>query len=38
MSVAGILAVVDRQEGAAEAFAARGYPFRALLTVGDLGL
>jgi len=38
MSVTGILAVVDRQEGAAEAFAARGYPFRALLTVGDLGL
>jgi orotate phosphoribosyltransferase len=36
--VAVVIAVLDRLEGAAEAFAARGLPFRALLTIRDLGL
>ena len=33
--IAGAIAVVDRQEGAAAAFAAAGIPFRALLTAAD---
>jgi orotate phosphoribosyltransferase len=36
MSVRGVLAVVDRLEGGAEAFAQRGYQLRSLLTIGDL--
>jgi orotate phosphoribosyltransferase len=37
-TVAVVIAMLDRLEGAAEAFAARGYPFRALCTIRDLGV
>ena len=33
-----VIAVLDRLEGAAAAFAAQGLPFRALLTIRDLGV
>ena len=33
-----MIAVLDRLEGAAAAFAARGLPFRALVTIRDLGV
>jgi orotate phosphoribosyltransferase len=33
-----VIAVLDRLEGAAAAFAARGLPFRALVTIRDLGV
>ena len=33
-----VIAVLDRLEGAAAAFAQRGLPFRALLTIRDLGV
>jgi orotate phosphoribosyltransferase len=36
--VVGAAAVVDREQGGAEAFAARGVPFRALFTKTSLGL
>jgi orotate phosphoribosyltransferase len=36
--VAVVAVVLDRLEGAAEAFAAQGYPFRSLLTIRDLGV
>ena len=36
--VLGALAVVDREEGGADAFAARGLPFEALFTKSQLGL
>jgi orotate phosphoribosyltransferase len=36
--VALVIAVLDRLEGAAAAFAARGLPFHALLTIRDLGV
>jgi orotate phosphoribosyltransferase len=36
--VARVVAVLDRLEGAAEAFASRGLDFRALLTIRDLGV
>ena len=36
--VVGALAVVDREEGGAAAFAARGVPFQALFTKSALGL
>jgi orotate phosphoribosyltransferase len=36
--VVGVLAVVDRMEGGAEAFAERGYPFASLLSIRDFGL
>jgi orotate phosphoribosyltransferase len=36
--VIGALAVVDREQGGSEAFAARGVPFRALFTKTSLGL
>ena len=36
--VARIVVVLDRLEGAAEAFAARGLDFRALTTIRDLGV
>ena len=38
LRVRRVVAIVDRLEGAAEAFAARGYPFSSLLTVRDLGI
>ena len=34
--VDGIIAIIDRQEGGAEAFQARGYSLRALFTIRDL--
>jgi orotate phosphoribosyltransferase len=37
-TVAVVIAVLDRLEGAAAAFAARDLPFRALLTIRDLGV
>jgi orotate phosphoribosyltransferase len=36
--VAIVIVVLDRLEGAAEAFAARGLPFHPLLTIRDLGV
>lgn len=36
--IALVIAVLDRLEGAAEAFAARGLEFRALVTIRDLGV
>ena len=36
--VAGVLAVVDRQQGGREAIESRGYPVRALVTVKELGV
>ena len=36
--VALVVVVLDRLEGAAAAFAARGLPFRPLLTIRDLGV
>jgi orotate phosphoribosyltransferase len=36
--VAVVIAVLDRLEGAADGFAARGLPFRSLLTIRDLGV
>ena len=38
LNVIGALAVVDRLEGGAEAFAEVGVPLRALLTIRDLGV
>jgi orotate phosphoribosyltransferase len=38
LKVVRVLAIVDRLEGGAEAFAARGYPFHSLLTIRDLGI
>jgi orotate phosphoribosyltransferase len=37
-SVARVIVVLDRLEGAAEAFTAQGLDFRALLTIRDLGV
>lgn len=36
--VAGVLAVVDREQGGRERFAEAGIPFRALFTVTELGI
>ena len=36
--VLGVVTVLDRLEGAAEAFAARGIPFLPLVTIRDLGV
>jgi orotate phosphoribosyltransferase len=38
LKVQRVLAIVDRLEGGAQAFAERGYPFAALLTIRDLGV
>ena len=38
LKVVGVLAVIDRMEGGAAAFAARGYPFESLLTIRDFGI
>ncbi len=38
LKVQGVIAVVDRLEGGAEAFARAGYPLRTLLPVRDLGI
>jgi orotate phosphoribosyltransferase len=38
LKVAGVLAIIDRMEGGAEAFRQRGYQFGSLLTIRDFGL
>jgi orotate phosphoribosyltransferase len=38
LKVIGVMAVIDRMEGGAEAFAARGYPLSSLLTIRDFGI
>jgi orotate phosphoribosyltransferase len=38
LKVVRVLAIVDRLEGGAQAFAERGYPFASLLTIRDLGV
>lgn len=38
LEVVGVMAVIDRMEGGAAAFAARGYPFESLLTIRDFGI
>ena len=38
LSVVGVLAIIDRLEGGAEAFAEKGYQLRTLLTVRDFGI
>ncbi len=38
LKVQGVIAVIDRLEGGAEAFARAGYTLRSLLTVRDLGI
>jgi orotate phosphoribosyltransferase len=38
MKVIGVLAVIDRMEGGAEAFAKRGYPLASLLNIRDFGI
>lgn len=37
-SVACVVGIVDRKEGGAENFAARGFPFRSLLSITDFGI
>ncbi|HWB09216.1 MAG TPA: orotate phosphoribosyltransferase [Pirellulales bacterium] len=36
--VTRVIAIIDRMEGGAEAFADRGYPFSSLLTIADFGI
>jgi orotate phosphoribosyltransferase len=38
LQVLGVLAIIDRLEGGAEAFAARGYSLQTLLTIRDFGI
>jgi len=38
LKVVGVMAVIDRMEGGATAFAAKGYPFESLLTIRDFGI
>ena len=38
LRVVGVMAIVDRMEGGAEAFARRGYRFSSLLTIRDFGI
>jgi len=38
LKVTRVLAIVDRMEGGAEAFADRGYPFASLLSIRDFGV
>ena len=38
LKVTGVIAIVDRMEGGAEAFQSRGYPFSSLLTIQDFGI
>lgn len=38
LKVVGVISIVDRLEGAAAAFSARGYRLRSLLTIRDLGI
>ncbi|MCL2306186.1 MAG: orotate phosphoribosyltransferase [Planctomycetaceae bacterium] len=38
LKVVGVVAIIDRMEGGAEAFTEKGYPFRSLLTIKDFGI
>ena len=38
LKVVRVLAIIDRMEGGAEAFAKAGYPFASLLTIRDFGI
>jgi orotate phosphoribosyltransferase len=38
LKVRGVIAIIDRMEGGAAAFAARGHKFTSLLTIRDLGI
>jgi orotate phosphoribosyltransferase len=38
LHVDGVLAVIDRLEGGKQAFEARGYKLRTLLTIRDFGI
>jgi orotate phosphoribosyltransferase len=38
LKVVQVLAIIDRMEGGAEAFAKAGYPFASLLTIRDFGI
>jgi orotate phosphoribosyltransferase len=38
LRVTGVIAIVDRMEGGAEAFAAAGYKLSSLLTIHDFGI
>jgi orotate phosphoribosyltransferase len=38
LKVTQVLAIIDRMEGGAQAFAARGFPFASLLTIRDFGI
>ena len=38
LTVAGVVAIIDRLEGGGEAFAQRGYRFESLLTIRDFGI
>jgi orotate phosphoribosyltransferase len=38
LKILGVIAIIDRLEGGAEAFAAAGYPLRTLLTIRDFGI
>jgi orotate phosphoribosyltransferase len=38
LRVRGVIAIIDREEGGAEAFRSRGYEFASLLTIRDFGI
>jgi orotate phosphoribosyltransferase len=38
LKIVRVIAIIDRMEGGAEAFAERGYPFSSLLTIRDFGI
>jgi orotate phosphoribosyltransferase len=38
LKILGVLAIIDRMEGGAEAFTARGYKFASLLSIRDFGI
>ena len=38
IKVDGVIAILDRMEGGAQAFADRGYSFRSLLKITDFGI
>ena len=38
LKVVQVLAIIDRMEGGAAAFAARGYPFASLLSIAHFGI
>ncbi len=38
LKVVGVMAIIDRMEGGAQAFASRGYPLSSLLTIRDFGI